>query len=95
MFHRRSARYLRGFQNLPWFSQSRGYWQSLPKRDKQHQRYCVPKDKDVVANHNDHKGCRSEAPPGDVAHHSDMVPEGETQPDNPGRLVLLEVHESQ
>ena len=35
--------------------------------------------KDVVANHNDHKGRRSEAPPGEV-HHSDMVPEGETQP---------------
>ena len=51
-------------------------------------------DKDVVANHNDHKGCRSEAPPGDVVHHSD-IPEGEAQPDNPGQLVLLEVHESQ
>ena len=45
--------------------------------------------------HNDHKGCRSEAPPGDVVHHSDMVPEGEAQPDNPGQLVLLEVLESQ
>ena len=45
--------------------------------------------------HNDHKGCRSEAPPGDVVHHSDMVPEGEAQPDNPGQLVLFEVHESQ
>ena len=52
-------------------------------------------DKDVVANHNDHKGCRSEAPPGDVVHHSDMVAEGEAQPDNPGQLVLLEVLESQ
>ena len=51
--------------------------------------------KDVVANHNDHKGRRSEAPPGDVVHHSDMVPEGEAQPDNPGQLVLLEVLESQ
>ena len=49
--------------------------------------------KDVVANHN--KGRRSEAPPGDVVHHSDMVPEGEAQPDNPGQLVLLEVLESQ
>ena len=51
--------------------------------------------KDVVANHNDHEGCRSEAPPGDVVHHSDMVREGEAQPDNPGQLVLLEVLESQ
>ena len=51
--------------------------------------------KDVVANHNDHKGRRSEAPPGDVVHHSDMVPEGEAQPDNPEQLVLLEVLESQ
>ena len=51
--------------------------------------------KDVVANHDDHKGRRSEAPPGDVVHHSDMVPEGEAQPDNPGQLVLLEALESQ
>ena len=51
--------------------------------------------KDAVANHNDHKGRRSEAPPGDVVHHSDMVPEGEAQPDNPGQLELLEVLESQ
>ena len=47
-------------------------------------------DKDVVANHNDHHECRSEAQPGDVVHHGDMVPEGEAQPDNPGQLVLLE-----
>ena len=40
--------------------------------------------KDVVANHNDYKGCRSEAPPGDVVHHSDMVQEGEAQSDNRG-----------
>ena len=51
--------------------------------------------KDVVANHNDHEGCRSEAPPGNVVHQSDMVPEGEAQPDNPEPLVLLEVHEGQ
>ena len=42
-----------------------------------------------------HEGCRSEAPPGNVVHQSDMVPEGEAQPDNPEPLVLLEVHESQ
>ena len=49
--------------------------------------------KDVVANHNDHERCRSEAPPGNVVHQSDMVPEGEAQPDNPEPLVLLEVQE--
>ena len=51
--------------------------------------------KDVVANHDRHQRRRSEAPPGDVVHHSGMVPEGETQPDNPEQLVLLEVLESQ
>ena len=51
--------------------------------------------KDVVANHDYHQRRRSEAPPGDVVHHIDMVPEGEAQPDNPGQLVLLEVLESQ
>ena len=52
-------------------------------------------DKDVVANQIDHEGCRSEAQPGDVVHHGDMVPEGEAQPDIPGQLVLLEVQEGQ
>ena len=47
--------------------------------------------KDVVANHNDHERYRSEAPPGNVVHQSDMVPEGEAPPDNPEPLVLLEV----
>ena len=51
--------------------------------------------KDVVANHNDHEGCRSEAPPGNAVHQGDVVPEGEAQPDRPEPLVLLEVHESQ
>ena len=51
--------------------------------------------KDVVANHNDHERCRSEAPPGHVVLQSDMVPEGEAQPDNPEPLVLLEVQEGQ
>ena len=49
--------------------------------------------KDVVANHNDHERYRSEAPPGNVVHQSDMVPEGEAPPDNPEPLVLLEVQE--
>ena len=51
--------------------------------------------KDVVANHDHHQRRRSEAQPGDVVHHSGMVPEGEAQPDNPEQLVLLEVLESQ
>ena len=51
--------------------------------------------KDVVANHNDHEGCCSEAPPGNVVHQGDMVPEGEAQPDRPVQLVLLEVQEGQ
>ena len=49
--------------------------------------------KDVVANRNDHERYRSEAPPGNVVHQSDMVPEGEAPPDNPEPLVLLEVQE--
>ena len=46
-----------------------------------------------MANQTNHEGRRSEAQPGDVVHHGDMVPEGEAQPDIPGELVLLEVHE--
>ena len=49
--------------------------------------------KDVVANHTNIERCRSEAPPGNVIHQSDMVPEGEAPPDNPEPLVILEVQE--
>ena len=49
----------------------------------------------VVTNHNDHEGCRSEAPPGNVVHQGDMEPEGEAQPDSPVQLVLLEVQKGQ
>ena len=51
--------------------------------------------KDVVATHDHHQRRRSEAQPGDVVHHSGMVPEGEAQPDNPEQQVLLEVQKIQ